>query len=303
MPGKRTGDDYQVQDLDLLTIVAGQVALQIENSRLYEEELEKRALEEQLVLARSIQSRLLPGRIPAVPGADLAALNISSAQVSGDYYDLIVRPDGCLGLVISDVSGKGVPASLLASSLQASLRAQLDITDSPGAILDRVNRNLHSSTDPQHFATLFLGVYDPASRVLRYSSGGHNAPILRRTDGTVLELEEGGLPLGAFDFARYDEGRIELAPGDLLFLYTDGLTETVDALGEEFGTERVAELLHAHHELAAGELIGRVRDELARFCGRRQADDDVTLIVLKVLATAAAESPAACQAALGEQTD
>ncbi len=284
MPAKRSGDDFEVQDLDLLTIVAGQVALQVENSRLYEEEIEKRKLEEQLALARTIQSRLLPGRIPEVRGAELSAINICSAQVSGDYYDLIPRPDGRVALVISDVSGKGVPASLLASSLQAALRAQFDSTEAPGLILERVNRQLHASTDPQHFATLFLGLYDPATRTLRYSSGGHNPPILRRGDGAVQLLEEGGLPLGAFDFGGYAEGMVSLAPGDLLLLYTDGLTETLGPDGEEFGTERVERILHEHHQLPAAQLITRLGDELERFSGRRQADDDVTLVALKITA-------------------
>jgi len=283
LPHKHSDDVFHVQDLDLLTIVAGQVALQVENSRLYEEEVEKQKLEEQLALARTIQSRLLPSRLPTVAGVELSAVNISSAQVSGDYYDLIPRPDGQLGLVVSDVSGKGIPASLLASSLQAALRAQCDNSDSPGTILERVNRHLHASTDPQHFATLFLGFFDPAARRLRYSSGGHNPPMLRRADGRVELLEEGGLPLGAFDFGSYAEGETLLGSGDVLLLYTDGLTETRDADGEEFGYAGVERVLHACHGRTAAELVGALSDELQRFCGRRAADDDVTLLVLRVL--------------------
>jgi sigma-B regulation protein RsbU (phosphoserine phosphatase) len=291
LPPKHGSDDYQLQDLELLTLVAGQMALQLENSRLYEEELKKQKLEEQLTLARSIQSRLLPERLPLVGGLELAACNFNSAEVSGDYYDLIERDDGQLVVIISDVSGKGIPASLLASSLQASLRAHCAISDSPGEILDRVNRYLYASTDPTHFATLFLAFVDPARQQLRYSSGGHNAPILRRADGSLHQLDKGGLPLGAFDFGSYPEETIGFTPGDMLFLYTDGLTETVDADDEEFGTERVERLLGEHHGLGAEELLDLMNAELRAFRGREQADDDVTLLVLKALHTAA-DNPA-----------
>ena len=135
---------------------------------------------------------------------------------------MIEREDGRLAIVIADVSGKGMPASILASNLQAALRAQCDMCDSPGLILERINRQIHASTDPQHFATLFLAMFDPMTRRLVYSSGGHNPPLLVRADGTRELLSEGGLPLGAFDFGTYDEGRLTLEPGDLLFLYTDG---------------------------------------------------------------------------------
>lgn len=281
LPAKRGGDDYQIQDLELLSMVAGQVALQLENSRLYAEELEKQKLEEQLTLARSIQSRLLPARIPRIHGHELAACNITSAQVSGDYYDLMERPDGTLVMVISDVSGKGVPASLLASSLQASLRAHCETNDSPARILERVNRYLHESTDSSHFATLFLAFLDPVRGILRYSSGGHNAPILRRQDNSILLLEKGGLPLGAFDFGSYEEEEVPFGAGDLLFLYTDGLTETQNDEQEEFGTERVERLLCERHHLPVEELIQEMRAELELFSGRVEADDDVTLMALK----------------------
>ena len=291
LPAKRGGDGYQIQDLELLTMVAGQVALQMENSRLYEQELKKQKLEEQLALARSIQSRLLPGRIPDVPGLDIAATNITSAEVSGDYYDTISMPDGRLVIIISDVSGKGVPASLLASSLQASLRAHCVGSDSPAQILDRVNVYLHESTDPSHFATLFLAVYNPDVRSLTYSSGGHNSPIVRRNDGSIELLEVGGMPIGAFDFSTYDEATIHFEDGDTLFLYTDGLTESLNPEGEEFGTDRVEQFLDDFNDLDASALLSAMHDELKAFCKRDQADDDVTLMALKILQSQEIDAP------------
>jgi sigma-B regulation protein RsbU (phosphoserine phosphatase) len=290
LPPKPGGESYRLHELELLGLVAGQVALQVENSRLYEEEVAKRKLEEEMALARSIQSRLLPSQIPSIAGVELEAVNLSSRLVSGDYYDFIQREDGCLGIVISDVSGKGMPASLLASSLQAALRAQCDTGASPGRVLERVNRQLHASTDPQHFATLFLAVYEPASRSLRYSSGGHNPPILLRADGRAELLDKGGLPLGAFDFGSYEEGLVTLDPGDLLFLYTDGLTETVNDRDEEFGTERLEDLLRDNRQLPANLLVDRLQQAVHEFSGRDEADDDITMIALRMAARAAVDA-------------
>ena len=141
-------------------------------------------------------------------------MNISSKLVSGDYYDLIEREDGKLAMIIADVSGKGMPASLLASNIQAAMRAQCDTCDSPAEVLERINRQIHASTDPQHFATLFLAIFDPAERRFLYSSGGHNPPVLLRADGSIELLEAGGLPLGAFDFGTYEEDEIVLGEGE-----------------------------------------------------------------------------------------
>ncbi len=295
LPHKRDVDEYHLQDLELLSMVASQIALQLENTRLYEEELKKQKLEEQLGLARTIQSRLLPREIPSIPGLDLAACNITSAEVSGDYYDLMERPDGRLVVVISDVSGKGVPASLLASSLQASMRAHCQTSCSPGEILERVNLYLHESTDPSHFATLFLAIYDAEAGTLTYSSGGHNAPVLRRADGRIELLEKGGLPLGAFDFGVYEEETIQLDAGDTLFMYTDGLTETRNGTDEEFGESRVERLLDTRSDLPAARLLDTMHDELRSFSGQAVADDDVTLVALKVqqAAQGSRNSPAA----------
>jgi len=287
---KRSGDgDYQVHELQLLTIVAGQVALQIENSRLYEEEVAKQKLEEEMAMARKIQSRLLPRHLPSIAGVEMEAVNISSKQVSGDYYDLIERPDGRLAIIIADVSGKGMPASILASNIQAALRAQCDNCDSPGLVLERINRQIHASTDPEHFATLFLAVFDPETRSLIFSSGGHNPPVVIRQNGALELLEEGGLPLGAFDFGTYDEGEIILAAGDLLFLYTDGLTETKDSTGEEeYGEDRLNDLLLHERDGDVAGIFSAVNRSLKSFSGRDDADDDITMVGLKIFSSAGA---------------
>lgn len=287
LPHRRGGEEYQVHELQLLAIVSGQVALQAENSRLYEEEVAKQKLEEEMNLARQIQSRLLPRTIPSYSGVQIQAVNISSKQVSGDYYDVIERQDGKLGLVIADVSGKGMPASILASNIQAALRAQCDTCDSPGLVLERINRQIHASTDPQHFATLFLAIFDPERRSLLYSSGGHNPPVIIRSDGVVELLEAGGLPLGAFDFGTYDEGEVVLNQGDLAFFYTDGLTETKGPDGDEdFGEDRLNDLLCAQRDTSADSLFDCIKDHLHRFSGRKDADDDITMLVVKIEAAA-----------------
>jgi len=286
LPNYPGEEEYQVHELQLMTIVAGQVALQVENARLYEEEVAKEKLEEEMAMARRIQSRLLPRSLPQYPGVEIEAINVSSKQVSGDYYDMFERPDGKLALVIADVCGKGVPASLLASNIQAALRGLCYSCDPPGVVLERLNLQLHASTDPEHFATLFLAVLDTQNRTLEYSSGGHNAPVVLRHDGQLILLQEGGLPLGAFDFGSYDEGHIRLDPGDLLFLYTDGLTETKDPLGEdEFGEERLNALLLSHHHGPVSDLFDTVNAELLAYSQRPaevHADDDITMIGLKI---------------------
>jgi serine phosphatase RsbU (regulator of sigma subunit) len=283
LPHRRGEDDYQIHELQLLTIVAGQVALQAENSRLLQEEVAKQKLEEEMNLARQIQSRLLPRAIPQYSGVQIEAVNISSKQVSGDYYDIIERQDGKLGLVIADVSGKGMPASILASNIQAALRAQCDTCDSPGLVLERINRQIHASTDPQHFATLFLAIFDPIERSLLYSSGGHNPPVIVRQDGSIELLESGGLPLGAFDFGTYDEGTVTLNDGDLAFFYTDGLTETKGPDGDEdFGEERLNSLLCTERERTVDEIFQSIQEQLHKFSRRFDADDDITMLGLKI---------------------
>ncbi len=283
LPPRPNGEEYQVHEIQLLTIVAGQVALQIENTRLYEEEVAKEKLEEEMAMARKIQARLLPGNIPTLEGIQIEAINISSKMVSGDYYDVIERVDGKLALIIADVSGKGMPASILASNLQAALRAHCDTCESPAFVLEKINLQIHASTDPAHFATLFLALFDPADNSLFCSSGGHNPPVIMRADGSIELLEAGGLPLGAFDFGTYAEEKVYLSQGDLVFFYTDGVTETKGPDGDEdYGEDRLNDLLRDHRQNDVDDIFEKIQEQLLSFSGTPDADDDITMLCVKI---------------------
>lgn len=278
---KRSEVAYDGTELELLAAVAAQLAVQLENIRLYTEEVERRKIEEELSVARSIQRRLLPAQVPDLEGFEVARLNIASAQVSGDYYDF-VDMDGSCGLVIADVSGKGLPASLLASNLQASIRALATHRSEPAAIFSAVNTTLYESTDPERFATAFLACLDPLSGAIRYANAGHNYPLLRRSNGQIEELARGATPLGAFPGVEYRESQTGLEPGDVLVLYTDGVTETEDATGDQFGEEGLEALVYDCHGCSAETIVERIRDAVDRH-GEGSAGDDMTLIVVRRL--------------------
>jgi serine phosphatase RsbU (regulator of sigma subunit) len=202
-----------------------------------EDSLTCEALEEQLDMAREIQRRLLPESLPDLPGFELASANHPCYHISGDYYDFIQLKGGLTGMVIADVSGKGMPASLLASNLQASLRALGRIFADPGELLMNVNQALFDSTDPEHFATLFLAVMDLDGSGFRYASAGHNPPLLLKANGSADWLKPAGTPLGMFPEMGYPVTRVPMGAGDLLVAYTDGVTEAADARDTEFTEE------------------------------------------------------------------
>jgi sigma-B regulation protein RsbU (phosphoserine phosphatase) len=278
---KRSEVAYDGSELEVLKTVASQLAVQLENIRLYTEEVERQKIEEELSVARAIQRRLLPAQVPDLSGFELARLNVASAQVSGDYYDFVDLGE-TWGLVIADVSGKGLPASLLASNLQASIRALATYRSEPAAIFTAVNTTLYESTDPERFATAFLACLDPGTGLIRYANAGHNYPILRRSDGRIEELARGATPLGAFPGIDYQEARTGLEPGDVLVLYTDGVTETEDPEGDQFGEKRLEDLLHRCHGCTAETIVDRIRDAVDSH-GEGSAGDDMTLIVVRRL--------------------
>ncbi|WP_428387918.1 SpoIIE family protein phosphatase [Mucisphaera sp.] len=264
---------------DLIVALAQILGAAIENARLDEERREKEKLVHQLHLAGSVQRRMLPQRKPDFPGLDIAARYIPSYELAGDFYDFLRLEDN-LGIVIGDVVGKGVAASLLMASVRASLRAYAQDLYDIDEIMSRVNRALTRDTLDSEFATLFYGVIDPRTLRLTYCNAGHEPPLLRR-NGRLHKLEAGGLVVGVEREVPYDKGLWDLEPGDLLVLVTDGVTEAQSFDGEQFGRERLyAALLEA--EGNAEKIMNHLLWQVRRFTGIRRANDDTTLVVVRV---------------------
>lgn len=278
---KVTGVSYSAEEVSLLVTLANQVGVALQNAALYRASLEKAVLEEELVVARKIQQNLLPAHPPDVPGFEIAACNVPSQQVGGDFYDLVDLGEGRILLAIADVSGKGVPAALLTSMLQASLRTQLKREEAPGVMLRNLNEMAYQFTAPDQFATFFLGILDSASGEFVYSNAGHNFPILVARDGAFSDLAEGGLLLGAFPDLSWPEGRVRLAPGDALLLYTDGITEARPPhLEEEYGERRFTERLTALLGASAAVLLQDILTDVTAYAGGTP-QDDVTLVIVR----------------------
>jgi serine phosphatase RsbU (regulator of sigma subunit) len=249
--------------------------------RARELEKERDRLEHELELARRIQARLLPSAPPAVPGLDVAGLSESAREVGGDYYDHVDLGGGRLLLVIADVSGKGVPAALLMSGFRAALVSQDLSQAKPEDVASRVNEFLNRSVEPGRFVTAFLGLLDAATGQLTYVNAGHNPPLLLRAGGAVESLEAGGVILGILPGSRYARGEVTLSPGDLVALYTDGVTEGANAANEMWGEERLAALLRSAAASSARDIATRIVREVRAFEGERGPADDITVLVAK----------------------
>lgn len=280
---KVTGLSYTAEEISLLTTLANQVGVALQNASLYRQSLDKAVMEEELALARKIQERLLPAAIPSVFPFEISAVNVPSKQVGGDFYDLVDLRDGRVLFAIADVAGKGVPAALLTSMLQASLRTQVAVAASPGTILRNLNALTWEFTGSDQFATFFLGVLDSRRCELTYVNAGHNYPFLVRPDGSLRQLEEGGLLLGAFPGIEWSESRVPLCHGDRLVVYTDGVTEARPPdRDEEYGERRFLEQLGQLNGGSSREMIEEILADVAAYAGEEQADD-ITLIIVRVL--------------------
>jgi phosphoserine phosphatase RsbU/P len=266
-------------DLRVLTALANVAAAKIENVRLLEESLEKRRMEEDMRMAAEIQNGLLPRDAPSLPGWDLAGCNRPCRTVGGDYYDFAVA-GGRLLLALGDVSGKGTGAALLMTVLRAAVRAHWS---EPSLVyaLARINRTAFQNVPSSKYVTFFLAALDPATGRLDFVNAGHNPPLLVRGDGTVETLSAGGLVLGIFEDVSYAGGRVEMLPGDTLVVYSDGVTETWDPDGEEFGEESLVALAVRNRALGAEELQDSIMREIERFEAGARATDDRTIVVLK----------------------
>ncbi|MBM3307444.1 MAG: SpoIIE family protein phosphatase [Candidatus Eisenbacteria bacterium] len=281
---------FTERDREFLEVLAGIAGVAIVNARAHldaikhqEEVSRRRELEHELDLARVIQERLLPRADPVAPGYELAGMNLPSETISGDYFDYVELPHGHLGIVVADVSGKGVPAALLAASLQGTLRSHIENLYSIATIMERANNSLCRSTTAENFATLFYGVLDPGG-ALTYVNAGHNPPIILRTDGSCERLTEGGTIFGMFTARRYREGRVDMHPGDYLIAFTDGLPDA--ASGEEFfGDERIIETARRTQGSPARLMASLLITEADSFIGPGAPVDDMTVVVARRLGT------------------
>jgi sigma-B regulation protein RsbU (phosphoserine phosphatase) len=274
---------YDDHDLEILMLLASQVAIIIEKVMLHDQLIEKQRLVTQLEVARQVQLELLPAKDPQVEGFDISAYNFPTEEVSGDYYDWVQTFEDQIGIVIADVSGKGVPAALLMAFLRASLRAASHIGYAPHISMSKVNYLLWESIERHQFVTAFYGILDATNRTLAYSNAGHNPPMLIDVNGDAHFEERGGVPLGMFRDSRYYEYFAPIQPGQIFVLYTDGVTEAVNATGEEYGRDRLAEAVRNARTQPAREIIDLIYRDLLNWTEGRGANDDVTFFIVKAL--------------------
>jgi len=238
-------------------------------------------LNAELEVARALQVAILPASFPLKPGCDGAARMIPATTMGGDFYDFIELPDGRIGLVMADVSGKGVPAAFFMAVARTNLRDLAAHHSEPGACLAQTNEVLCAQNPMDLFVTVFYCVFDPVTGVLKYANGGHNPPYLRRADGSVESLRgTGGLVLGAMSGIEYPQHTVQLLPGDRLVLYTDGVTEAFNPADEAYGEERLIAEVKAHGDGAAAALVERICRSVTVFAGSAPQSDDITLTVL-----------------------
>jgi serine phosphatase RsbU (regulator of sigma subunit) len=282
---------YTAADLKLLNTLALQTATALENARLFERTVQAArererllALHKELELAARIQADLFPAALPRIAGYDLAARNRPARQCGGDYYDVLPVPGGTgsrMLFCVADVSGKGLPASLLMSSMQATLRALLGRLSSLPALAMHANDLLHATTPPNKYVTAALLELDTASGEGRYVSAGHTDTLHLRATGETMWLGSTGTPLGLMAGLPYGEASFAMGPGDVVALFSDGVTEAQDAAGEEFGEARLADVVRAASDLPAQAIVQRVFEAIDAFAGEAPQYDDITLLVLK----------------------
>lgn len=281
--GKRINKiDYTESDIEFVESLGSLAIISLENKRLFKEALEKQRLEEELEIAKDIQKNLLPKEIPALSNFDIAAVSISSKQVGGDYYDLIRLDEKNLCISVADVSGKSVPAALLMANLQAFLksicRQGIDISDATGIINDLVTEN----TSDGRFITFFWGILNNDELIFNYVNAGHNPPIIIKKKNKIY-LDKGGMLLGVLKtFMPYKNETINLESGDLIVLFTDGVTEAKNLNDDEFTDEKFENILLNSTELSAQEILNKIRTEISNFANGQMQSDDITLVVIKV---------------------
>ncbi len=268
-------------DRRTLSLFANQAAIALENAKLHKLALEKERLEREMELAAEIQQQLLPKTMPTIPGYEVIGWNRPARQAGGDYYDFQGLGNGGWGLVVGDVVGKGVPAALLVSTLHSALRVLLDQMEIGPQLIERLNRHIFESSSPNKFITMLLAALDTQGDRLAYLNAGHNPGLLVRAGGEVEELPSAGLPLGLMAQSRFEVSCLELGHGDLVCIYSDGITECEAPDEEEYGLERLRDLLFDQRQQPLAEILHRIDQAVTDFAQGQPQGDDQTVILLR----------------------
>jgi serine phosphatase RsbU (regulator of sigma subunit) len=272
---------FSQDDLDLLTVMANVAAIRIEHARLAEIEQNEKLMEADLSQASEIQRSLLPTDPPDYEGWELAGLNLPCRTVGGDYFDFIPYQDGRVAVVVGDVSGKGLPAALLMSSLQAKVQMLRETNPSPSHAVSTLNRSLTERCPVGKFITFFYALLDPVTGALEYSNAGHNYPLILRKDGSVDTLTGNGLVMGLFSSVHYETKKTKLAPGEMLVLYSDGVTEAADSADVEFGENGLAEFLAARKSVRCEDIVNQLVEHMRKWRGTSSFADDFTIVLVR----------------------
>jgi len=281
---KITKQPYLESDLEFLQTLGNVAIISLENARLFIETLEKQKLEEEMALARNIQARLLPKKMPDLPNMFVHGINVPSKHVGGDYFDIIAIDDARIGITIADVSGKGMGAALLMSNLQASLHSLVKENYSLEKLVGRINNVIYQNTDPDKYITFFYGQLDKRTLLFDYVNAGHNPPYLLHEDGTIDELVTGGIILGMMPDMPYNTGSCQLKKGDMLMLFTDGVTETMTFEDEEYEETRLINFLKKTGLTKTPQKINEdLILDLQKFSAGAPQNDDITILTLQII--------------------
>lgn len=272
---------YTDQEMSFISSMCNLAAMAVDNARLFEESLAKQRLEEELSLAHAIQEKLLPRDRPRFAGCTVGTFHVPTKQVGGDYFDIMKLDETRICFAIADVSGKGFPAALLMANLQSAFRALMVTGLKLNQITERLNNIVYQNTDFDRFITFFVSVFDSSSRRLTYINAGHNYPFLVKRDGRTLRLEDGGLMLGVMQDVSYEVGEVSIESGDFLYMFTDGVNEALNEKGEQFSEERIGDLLELNSALSPDEILGIIREDVARFVGEAPQSDDITHLCVR----------------------
>jgi serine phosphatase RsbU (regulator of sigma subunit) len=275
---------FSQEDLGLLTVLANTAAIRIERSRHAEVEQAEKMMRRELEQAAEIQRSLLPAGTAAIPGIDVSGQSVACRSVGGDYFDYFTLRGEQPGFIVADVAGKGLPAALMMTNLQATAQLVAEDESDPGAILTRVNRSIAARCPGNRFITCVFAALDPATGELAWANAGHNPPLLMRASGFLEPLDGGGPPLGLFKGLAYETSRSRLEPDDVLLLFSDGIPDACDADGEEFGDARLTEALLSARRGTARDVQNEIWRSLSSFLGTAAPNDDVTLVAIRLAA-------------------